>query len=67
MAVACSPVDRMCVTPKPAIATLFMAGHSKQIALGCSTNQNVVVSKRNRHKHEPAPLFLYNLHTITKR
>ena len=26
----CSPVDRMYVTPKPSIATLFMAGnHSK--------------------------------------
>ena len=33
---ACSPVDRMYVTPKPAIATLFiMAGnHSKTDSIG---------------------------------
>ena len=26
----CSPVDRMYLTPKPAIATLFMAGNHKK-------------------------------------
>ena len=32
---ACSPVDRIYVTPKPAIATFFMAkNHSKTITIG---------------------------------
>ena len=32
---ACSQVDRMYVTPKPAIATFFMAkNHSKTITIG---------------------------------
>ena len=46
-----SPVDRMYVTPKPAIAILFMVGN---------------LSKRNHHKHDVDPLSLYNQHTITK-
>ena len=37
---------------------------TKQIALGYSTNQNVVARKRNHHKHDP--LSLYNQHTIIK-
>ena len=40
---------------------------AKQLPLGCSTNQNVVVSKRNHHKHDPALLSLYNQCTITKQ
>ena len=35
VASACSPVDRMYVTPKPSIATFFMAkNHSKKITIG---------------------------------
>ena len=31
---------------------------SKQTAWGCSCKQNVGMSRRNYHKHDPAPLFL---------
>ena len=70
---ACSPLDRMYVTPKPAIATFFMATTAttattaKPLPLGCSTNRNVVVTKRNHHKHDPALLSLCNQRTITKQ
>ena len=58
---AWSPVDWMCMTRKPAIATLFMDGTTaKQIALGCSTNQNVVVSRPS-----PQPLFPSTISTQT--
>ena len=33
--------------------------------MGCSTKQNVVLSRRTHHKHDTAPLSLYNRHTIT--
>ena len=33
---------------------------SKQTALGCSYKQNGGMSRRNYHKHDPAPLSLYN-------
>ena len=36
---------------------------SKQTALGCSAKQNVVMSRRRCHKHESAPLSLYNRNT----
>ena len=37
----------------------------KQRAVGCSTKQNVVMSSWSYHKHDTAPLSLYNWHTIT--
>ena len=52
---ACSPVDRTYVTAKPGVTTLVMAGVTpKQRAVGCSTKQNVVMSRRTHHKLETA-------------
>ena len=31
----------------------------------CSTKRNVVMSRRTDHKHDTAPLSLYNRYTIT--
>ena len=53
---ACSPVDRMCVTPKPAIATLFMAGHhSKTDSIGLQYQSECCCEQEDHHKH-PATL-----------
>ena len=32
-----------------------------------SLKHNVPMSRKNCHKHDPAPLSLYNLHTTTSR
>ena len=40
---------------------------SKQTALGRSVQQNVVLSRKDCHRHEPAPLSLYNGHTTASR
>ena len=37
----------------------------KQRAVGCSTKQNVVMSRRTHHKHDTAPLSLSNWHPTT--
>ena len=37
----------------------------KQRAVGCSTKQNVVLSRRTHHKHGTVPLSLFNWHTVT--
>ena len=38
---------------------------STQTAVGCSSKHNVVVSRRTHPKHDTAPVFLYDRHTIT--
>ena len=40
---------------------------STQKALGCSAKHNVVISRRNYHKHKPAPLSLDNWKTTASR
>ena len=66
MIVAYSLVDRTCVTAIiPVIATSAMAEKkltSKQTASGCRCKQNVGMSRRNYHKHDQAPVSLYNRH-----
>ena len=43
----------------PVIATSAMAeNHIKTTALRCSCKQNIGMSRRNHHKHDPAPLSL---------
>ena len=44
---------------------LFWKITPKQRAVRCTTKQNVVMSRRTHHKHDTAPLSLYNRHTIT--
>ena len=39
--------------------------HTKTKAVGCSTKHNIVMSRRTHHKHDTAPVSLYNPHTIT--
>ena len=57
MAGTCSPVDQMYITALRAIATLNMAeNHIKTDSIGL---QLVGMSRRNDHKHHPAPFSLY--------
>jgi uncharacterized protein (DUF1499 family) len=56
----------MYVTAKPGVTTeSWLKITPKQRAVGCSAKQNVVMSRRTHHKHETAPLSLYDWHTIT--
>ena len=40
---------------------------SKQTTVVCSTEHNVVMSRRTHPNHDTAPVSLYNRHTITFR
>ena len=63
-------MDRMYVTAMPTIATLTMAENyikTNRIGLGCGCKQNVGISRGKYHKHDPAPLSLYNWSTTASQ